>query len=372
MRTPLNVPDEAKLRERTGIRSGPIERSGFTSRGVIFTFMQNPTTENKAHYSPTILHNARIENLDLPANVDDRFFTILGGYYMQRSQNAAGDLVVRTSQVFGICLNPAEGFDMTEGGERILVDEWRLAAVPDISGGNPTRDMDERIQRNSDDGGPLGDHENEGWTLIVEAKERRGQYPRSGGPMGIEIESPPPVSTCPKIEKISVTKKAPSRDSQVIQFTAEVTGPTPSRYIWDFNDGSHSVTTTQPVAEHTFLLPFLEPDTFEVRVQALGPGECEASGTEEVDVEPPERQFPESPGCMCTCRCLRRRIVWRRMLAWKWWMYGGSFPRRRSCCGCCFQHWADSRRADLRRADLRRADLRRADLRRADLRRADS
>lgn len=63
--------------------------------------------------------------------------------------------------------------------------------------------------------------------------------------------------------------------------------PAPTRFLWDFGDGSAQVTTDIPSISHKFARKENEEQTFQVKVDCSGPGKmCGFEGTTTVDIPP--------------------------------------------------------------------------------------
>ena len=262
------------LAERTAIVSGAITpqdaNAGSKDHGVVFTFnkvfatVPDPNANTQLEISeltPEIFLNTIIENTELPASDSDRFFHVIGGYFINY-EGSGNSRVVRTTQVFGVALE--DRFGIVEGGTNILVDKWKL-----LEKGRKLVDMDERAK------GP----ENEiGWTLIVEeAKLPRNKYPFSGKPIRF-------IQECADILGLNSEKIAETVSEITYRFTAEVDGPAPKQFEWDFGDGTQD-TTEVNVVEHSYSRTS-SPQTMTVTVNSIGVGKCGDETTTEVPVDP--------------------------------------------------------------------------------------
>ena len=425
MLTPIN---DGSLVERADVGSGPIKRRDTTVpgedrntpriNGVIYATSADPSP---SEFDVNVLLGSTIENKDLSANDPDRFFKIIGGYFMERTGRKGPSATVTTMRVFGVARGEQNGFGITEGGTTIVADHWVLT-----SENLPENLNNERLH------GPA-----KGWTFIVEEKQNgrgKGKYPPSDEPIDVLVECPsvsnlvvqseskengslvvdfqviiegptpdafiwdfgdgsPAVTTktpaithtyvcteaedktfevsvsvtgpgecsavetssvvvpacpaeppgpppepprppsCPEIDSLTMTKLEPQEGQQRVQFRVVTSGPTPTQYIWDFGDASHSVTTSEPFVEHTYDVPFVAAYTLEVRVQVVGPGECNATESDEVTIEP--------YGGTCGCRpyYCRGGRWWLRYRRWRrlgrMYRWGRCFPYRRMCgCQC--------------------------------------
>ena len=262
MLVPINTPEG--LTERSQIRSGAMTRSSVAlpgedpnlrkDYGVVFTSSVNPSPDD---FDTAILERAIIENTDLPDDDDQRLFTVVGGYYLERS-GVGNDAVINTSHVFGVALQPELGFAITEGGSTVLAEHWEQKGVV-----NPSRQMDERLL------GPA-----EGWTLIVAEVRSRGKYPLSGRPMGVLVSCPDAVSL-----QSTVVEETPVE--LVVEFNAVVEGGEAGSFTWDFGDGSPAQTGNEPVIRHAYAKAAGTPTepTASVTIDAGGPCNQEADVT---------------------------------------------------------------------------------------------
>ena len=142
--------------ERETIVTGPIERDLFPTYSVIFT---QQSEAGPGDIDPQQFLGAQLEDVEKRESTEERFFTILGGYWLEKNGNQ-----VRTQKVFGIAQDISLGFEILEGGDSILADRWQLD-YPDNDGSDP---IDEREKGGS------------GWTFIVkEVFDTREDYPLS-------------------------------------------------------------------------------------------------------------------------------------------------------------------------------------------------
>lgn len=243
--------------ERNHIRSGPIERNGFSDYGVIYSARNDvPGIPFDAAFHPADLTGATLEVTELRTKGEaNRFFTILGGYYCERNPDGRKDEVA-ISQVFGIAADASMGFGLT-AGNHCLVDDWKMK---DLSGPPATNMMDER------------DKGEDGWTFIVNYKPFRHQYPFSGKSMEINRE-------CPMVTSFVVS----TSDSNEVEVTAEgqvsiLNGPARS-FQFDWGDGSPVESSTSLQVTHTYPRSFGEDKQYQVTVTIVGPDGCSASQT---------------------------------------------------------------------------------------------
>ncbi|MDX2249122.1 MAG: hypothetical protein SF052_20210 [Bacteroidia bacterium] len=255
MKMPLNVP--SGFLERSAVKSRTIARSGFSSQGVIFTSSDNPSVNDFAN--PPQLIGMEIENTKKGESDPDRFFKILGGYFYSFANG-----VHSTRAVFGICLSPADGFDMTEGGSVFVKDHWETPSHTD-------KGLDETL--------PYEGSFISGWTFIVEPKTGDKVYPLSGDPLRI-------FSDCGEITGIIAEKVGTSPAEQVIKVTATVSGTPPDRFIWNWGDGSAETETSSAEATHTYIKPDSRAAVYNLSLKTEGPGGCGSNGQTTVTIEP--------------------------------------------------------------------------------------
>jgi hypothetical protein len=258
--TTLPVP--AGFRERDKLKSRTIARSGFTNRGVIFTTSDKPSSED---FFTKLLVGTRLEHINLGPNDDNRFFEILGGYFFGKDQSGT----FRTTQVFGICLDKNEGFEIEEKGTVILNDHWEIFH-PKQPG------LDERM--NNDDGKP-----SEGWTLVVVPKNDFKVYPRSHDPLAIHLN-------CGEITNISVDYAEQTESSQSVAVNLEIDGPDPESFTFDWGDGTVDELNTAS-AVHTYQRG-KATTSFTVNVSCKGPGPCADGAHAEVTIPAVQEPCP--------------------------------------------------------------------------------
>lgn len=239
--------------ERNHIRSGPIERDGFSDYGVIFSARENGSVND---FHPADLTGATLEVTELrDSGEPNRFFTILGGYYCERNPGGRQDEVA-ISHIFGIASDPSLGFGLLPG-DHCLADEWTMK---DLSGPPASNMMDER------------DKGEDGWTFIVNYKPFRHQYPFSGKPMEIFRE-------CPIITSFVLSTESGTETSVTASGVLTVLHGPARAFEIDWGDGSPVETTTSLQVGHTFDKLPGEEKTFLVKVTVVGPDGCNDSVT---------------------------------------------------------------------------------------------
>ncbi|MEZ4828070.1 MAG: PKD domain-containing protein [Bacteroidia bacterium] len=264
MKLPLNAP--TGFHERSAVKSRTIFRAGFASQGVIFTASDSPSENDFP--DPAKLIGAEIENTKKGEGDPDRFFKIRGGYFYSFANG-----VHTTKKVFGICLSPADGFDMTEGGSVFIKDHWENPAHTD-------KGLDETL--------PFEGSFNQGWTFVVEPKEGDKVYPLSGDPLRI-------FSECGEITSLSAEKIEATDSIQIVKATASVSGTPPGRFLWNWGDGSAETETTVPEATHSYTKPDGKATVFTITLTTEGPGGCGSSATTAVTIEPAQVLAPVCP-----------------------------------------------------------------------------
>ncbi|MEZ4777092.1 MAG: PKD domain-containing protein [Bacteroidia bacterium] len=255
MKMPFNVP--AGFHERSAVKSRTISRSGFADQGVIFTTSDSPSENDFPN--PSQLIGMELENTKKGESDPDRFFKILGGYFYSFVNGTH-----TTRKVFGICLSPADGFDMTEGGSVFIKEHWETPSHTD-------KGLDETL--------PYEGSFIQGWTFIVVPKTGDKVYPLSGDPLRI-------FSDCGKVTGLAVEKIETSSSEQVVKATATVSGTQPERYIWNWGDGSPETETSSPEATHTYNKPDGRAATYTIVLKTEGPGSCGSEGETSVTIEP--------------------------------------------------------------------------------------
>lgn len=252
------LPTPYGFAERGNLSSGKIKQKGFADRAVIFAVSANPEPEE---LNPHELLGAKIGAQERQ-NGEEGLFEILGGYFFQRDASGA----ISTLDVFGIAADPSQGFQISEGGATLLVDHWRYDKL--IGG---TREIDERIS-----------YIENGWTFIVSPEGKSpGDFPESDQLLEI-------YAFCPELIRLELMPDPTT--AQTLPLSAKLThsGPTPASYRWDWGDGSPIEENQHDTAIHVYERPIGLPRLdYELRVTALGPGECENSLSERVVV----------PGC---------------------------------------------------------------------------
>lgn len=256
MLIPINVP--TGLTERTHIVSGGIHRSGFSDVGVIYTTSENPAASD---FDPDFLLNCKV------LGPDDREFTITGGYFFERTRSGQGVAVV-TTNVFGVALDPSQGFDISEGGSKTIADSGWDHMDPDFAGFN----LNERAVQS----------EAKGWTLIVaEALPDREHYPLSGRPMRM-------MGTCPSFSgTIEHEKMDETTETVGYKFKVGLDQGTaaPLAYHWNFGDGSEKVSDASEM-EHQYDKQ-METMMCDVKVKIIVQSECSPTEITLPDIEIP-------------------------------------------------------------------------------------
>ena len=240
---PINVP--TGLTERTHIVSGGIKHQDFPDVGVIYTTSDSPSPED---FDTDFLLSCKV------IGPDERQFTIVGGYFMERTTDGVSTTLT-TTKVFGIANNPSRGFNITEGGSSTIFEDNWDHMDPDF-----TRfSLNERAAR----------AEARGWTFIVdEALPNREHYPLSGRP--IEM-----MGTCTNLmEIVEVEPRQETNESITLSFEVKVEAGTapPLAYHWDFGDGNEMVSNSRKVS-HTYAKGAEDSDCV-VQVQSISQNAC--------------------------------------------------------------------------------------------------
>ncbi len=251
----VNISTPNRFVERPFTRSGPIENPQVPNKqfGVIYTSSPNASPDD---FDVNDLLGSSLRGAD-QADIESNYFTILGGYFCEK-----GNGVVTISQLFGLALSTADGFNLSSG-DHMLGDEWERA---DLSGPNRKGFLDERN---------LG---NTGWTLIVSHKPFEHQYPRSNRDIIIR-------RLCPELGPLTLVET--QRDEVSIEIKAEVqvsNGPV-AFFHWDFGDGQTETTTVAQVL-HRYERNPTQDQTYTIRLQTEGVGKscvAQSEGTFEVD-----------------------------------------------------------------------------------------
>lgn len=236
--------------ERTEIRSGPISRAGFADYGVIFT-SRNPVSPDD--FQPLSLLGAQVENLELANKGEaNRFFTILGGYYCERNPGGRTG-TVEISHIFGIAADAGLGFGL-QPGDHCLADAW---GMKDMFGSSRIEMMDERSKGE------------DGWTLIVNYKPFRHQYPYSGKPMNI-------FRDCPEITTLQVRQTVEKAEQVEVEAVVTVQHGPAQGYRWDWGDGSSPDETTEPRATHSYARHAGRDHSYAVKASTVGLPGCDS------------------------------------------------------------------------------------------------
>ena len=366
MLTPIETNE--KLTERFDIRSGTIRKFDSPKEyGIVFsTGLLNSADD----FDPSTLIGKVIESTDLRDSEEDRFFSILGGYYFERVFDN-GNTSAKISRLFGIITKGEPGFSyLKEGGSTIIADEWEHKFPP------PAGLTLKKGAKSFLDELNLGV---EGWTFIVEPKDLDSKYPQSGKEIvlfancpsvtSLSIEfgdcvksvgtlnrkrkvtflietdevvplawrldygdgsadkgqgTPPasifhlyadkpseavrltlfptdplcaensqelaltafddfvPCEACPEI--ISIQHRKEEQDlAQIIHFSLEIKGNTPTGFHWTFGDGTEKDTTV-PEVSHTYAKGNTAT-SYEVNVNSTGPEDCTSSSTTSIGID---------------------------------------------------------------------------------------
>lgn len=236
----INVP--AGLTERSIIVSGGIKRQGFPSCGVVYSTSVNPSPDD---FDTDLLTSCKI------AGPNGNQFDIVGGYYMERHGTT-----VTTTHCFGAALDPSQGFEINEGGQKTIGDSWDH--------------LDSRFnQFNLNEREPKT--EASGWTFIVrQALDDRDGYPLSGEPMEI-------LAPCPAIDGITMQVIEETNETKTVKFTADTHADAfPSMaYRWDLGNGYEKF-SKGPSLTHVYKKE-ASPQSLNVSVVGMAPAGCNAS-----------------------------------------------------------------------------------------------
>ena len=281
----VSINPDPPVVERDGIRSGAIERSSAPLNGenpdlqrpygVIFTGRRDVESNNiiatPDDFNPEQLLGAIVENTDLPESDQERFFTVLGGYFFEKRSSRA-----HTTRVFGIAADNKHGFGIEENGSVILADHWVLS---DLSGSEATRMMDER---------EIGDER--GWTLIVDEVRERSKYPPSNEAMGI-------LADCVSNLVMQVEKLDESNESITVSCNLSHEGIGPDECTWVFERDQDPIVTTDLFVQHTYSKGQVER-TATIEVFTAGPGQCSDQCDFEVLIPAAARPNQEDGDCV--------------------------------------------------------------------------
>lgn len=252
------IPVPQGFAERFDARSGIMmsKKPGIDDQYGVIVTMSDTISPNDFDISQLVgLH---LENT-IMGNNPTRFFEILGGYFIDNLDQVNP---VVTTQVFGIALDRAKGFDIAEGGTTILYDHWHYINLDDEF-------LNERDL-------PLG---RGGWTFIV-VPRYEGQFPVSLTPLKI-------AQICPEITGIAHSEGTLKSETQELSFIAEFAldfGESES-VEWNFGDGSPLVTTTENhQLSHVFDRQTGSDVLLTVSARAIGPSICESSASISVSI----------------------------------------------------------------------------------------
>ncbi|MEZ4827081.1 MAG: PKD domain-containing protein [Bacteroidia bacterium] len=266
---PISIP--SGLTERSTIVSGAItpqdESSGFLDYGVIFTTSTSPSPED---FDTRQLIGAIVENTELPPEDEDRYFTVIGGYYFERIR-VNNQKEAKTTKVFGIALDREKGFFIEEDGSVILRDHWQLL--------EEKRSLDATNERTAG--------EKTGWTLIVaEAKLPRNKYPMSGKPMQVFLP-------CAELTGLDIVREDLNENSLSVDFQAQTDGGAIVSYVWKVGENGEAQTTKTPDFSFTFPRSEEKESEVEISVRAKGAGAgCESEASVSVKIPPAVKQPP--------------------------------------------------------------------------------
>ena len=114
----------------------------------------------------------------------------------------------------------------------------------------------------------------------------------------VEVKGPKPCETsgrteviikgtggdkCPKLTDVDVKVFDTNPETCKAKATVKTEGPKPEKYEWDWGDGSPVKTTTSPSAEHNYKRTSSD-QTYTLKVNVIGPGDCNTSGNERVKI----------------------------------------------------------------------------------------
>ncbi|TAE58300.1 MAG: hypothetical protein EAZ89_03380, partial [Bacteroidetes bacterium] len=217
---------------RNVVRSGVIRRKDgqFGESGVVFLGSNSPA--DPFDLGTEYLSGVLIEHSSLPAEEKDRYFTITGGYFVDKTE-ALGLRVIR---VFGAAADTSLGFNITEGGTAILANEWELKSPSD------GESIDESLSAQNDDPSSLG------WTFLVQELKGAEQFPDSGQPATL-------IAVCPTITEVVQSVVVTGPDSQDVTFTIETDGPAPEYYVFMWGDGSETEVVSGKSLTHSYQRP---------------------------------------------------------------------------------------------------------------------
>ncbi len=224
--------------ERHSVSSGAIQRQDGTLREYSVIFTGTNVALEAGDMTPAQLMGAIVENTSLPLSIEDRYYTIVGGYYFE----FLPDESTRISQVFGVASQPELGFDLPEGSDKDLSQHWKLKYM---SGGNSTAHLKEkeRGKNNATNPGYFG------WTLIAEEAKNDALRPKSGKELAFFL-------ACPEITEISVETGQLTKNTHTVKcaVTTDLDVQEAS-YTWNWGDGSDPETTLVPTATHRYHRP---------------------------------------------------------------------------------------------------------------------
>jgi len=214
--------------------------------GVIFTTLR-PGEASPDDFTPAELEGATVENLDLVG--EDPFFQIVGGYFCTRFKEN-GERKVNISHLFGVATDPSQGFNLSPGNH-ILGDEWRSEIIKDE---RAVQLLDERKRGEN------------GWTLIVAYRPLRRVYPDCHRAIRV-------FRQCPVVGSLTLTPTQPEPQKQSVTAQLALGKPAAEKYLWTWGDGN-TLETTTPQATHTYDRLPGEDRSYQVEVEAIGPGSC--------------------------------------------------------------------------------------------------
>ncbi|MDX2285996.1 MAG: PKD domain-containing protein [Bacteroidia bacterium] len=272
MLKPIPIPNPP-LTVREPIVSGVIERkdgnSAYRSYGIIFTTSPGHA---ESDYSTDELLGSVIEHLGLPPEETDRYFTILGGYYAEKFIDSSGKRVSRVRKVFGVARDASKGFDIRENSGREAADDWRLtrsSKPPRWDEKRPNQPWTEDRVRSaftSDfNQAEFGQEETYGWTFIVDELKTPDKTPCDAVELGLRLK-------CPDVS-LSYTVQNETETHLELLFTADIQGPAPTGFEWEWGPGELETSPDNPIA-HTFEKPLSADETRLVRLRLSGPFSC--------------------------------------------------------------------------------------------------
>jgi len=244
------------LFERGYVHSGPIVHPQLSDQryGVIFLSHPDP---KPGDLDPADLLGATLLNpADFLHSWENKTFTILGGYFLQKSGGKAN-----ISRLFGIATDPSRGFDLA-AGNHIIGDAWE---AENGQGADRKAHLDER------------NHGGEGWTLIVNYKQVPYLYPLSFRPVEL-------YRRCPEVESLTVQVQSQDEQTTTVLAQAQLKDGSAQTYHWSWGDGQESQTSV-PQATHRYQRGADGAASHRIELRTEGPGRvCVATGQADCEV----------------------------------------------------------------------------------------